>query len=337
MWILPRLGRPAGRALAAIGGHHFARPGQYTVEIATKATPRCAQAIAVTDAQNQSFKFKLARLPGVLEIRDTGRGPHQCRRQGGRRGSGRVRLPAGKHQLVIDAPRYLPFKATSTSKAWSGARPSTPQLVPAWAPVRVISEPAGAEVVVDGKAQGTTPAQLELDAGTHRVELRHPGFRNWVSDVQVVANQPQTLGPVRLGLPDGTLVVRTEPAGANVSVGGAFRGRTPVTLDVRPDVALALVAARDGYEPATTSLTWARVNGAKCNWLAAHLRRSHRGRGTGNGGGLRERPSRRQGGAGVPAARGAHRYRSAAGRVPTVSHGVTPRPGLPQVINVRLE
>ena len=76
-----------------------------------------------------------------------------------------------------------------------------------------------------------------------------------MTDVQVVANQPQTLGPVRLGLPDGTLVVRTDPAGASVSVGGAFRGRSPVTLDVRPDVALALVASREGYEPATAQLT----------------------------------------------------------------------------------
>ena len=132
---------------------------------------------------------------------------------------------------MIDAPRYLPFKTTVDIEGMERRQTLTPQLVAAWAPVQVISEPAGAEVLVDGKAQGTTPAQLELDAGTHRVELRHPGFRKWVSDVQVVANQPQTLGPVRLGLPDGTLVVRTEPAGANVSVGGAFRGRTPVTLD----------------------------------------------------------------------------------------------------------
>ena len=58
-----------------------------------------------------------------------------------------------------------------------------------------------------------------------------------MTDLQVVANEPQTLGPVRLGLPDGTLVVRTKPAGASLSVGGAYRGRTPLTIDVRPDVA----------------------------------------------------------------------------------------------------
>ena len=76
-----------------------------------------------------------------------------------------------------------------------------------------------------------------------------------MTDVQVVANEPQTLGPVQLGLPDGTLNVRTRPAGASVSVGGAYRGRTPLTIEVRPDVALALVVTKDGHEPATQELS----------------------------------------------------------------------------------
>ena len=110
-------------------------------------------------------------------------------------------------------------------------------------------------MLVDGQPRGTAPAKLELDAGSHRIELRQTGFKPWVTDVQVVANEPQTLGPVRLGLPDGTLVVRTEPPGASVSVGGAYRGRAPLTIDVRPDTPLALVATREGYEPATSQLS----------------------------------------------------------------------------------
>ena len=80
--------------------------------------------------------------------------------------------------------------------------------MPAWALVTVLTEPAGAEVLVDGKPLGSTPARLELDAGSHRLELRQVGFKPWITDVQVVANEAQTLGPVKLGLPDATLTVR---------------------------------------------------------------------------------------------------------------------------------
>ena len=168
---------------------------------------------------------------------------------------GEVRLPAGRHELLVTAPRYLPFKATVDIDGMEQRQLLTAKLVAAWAPVTVLTEPTGATVFVDGTARGATPVKLELDAGTHRIELRQAGFKHWVTDLQVVANQPQTLGPVRLGLPDGTLVVRTDPVGASVSVGGAFRGRSPVTLDVRPDVALALVASREGYEPGTMQST----------------------------------------------------------------------------------
>ena len=62
--------------------------------------------------------------------------------------------------------------------------------------------------------------------------------------------QPLALGPVQLGLPDGRLVVRSTPAGASVTVGGAYRGRTPLEIEVRPGIAQVVSVLRDGYEPA---------------------------------------------------------------------------------------
>ena len=82
--------------------------------------------------------------------------------------SGEIRLPAGRHELLVTAPRHLPFKATVDIHGMEQRQLLTAKLVAAWAPVTVLTEPVGATVLVDGAVRGATPAKLELDAGTHR-------------------------------------------------------------------------------------------------------------------------------------------------------------------------
>ena len=327
-----------GGLVVPVGGNYFARPGEYTVEIRHPGYASLRAPLAVTSASNQSFRYRLAKLPGILQVqtpvaarvsvagKDVGPVP------------GEVRLPAGRHEVLVTAPRYLPFKATVDIVGMEQRQQLTAKLIAAWAPVTVLTEPAGATVLVDNVGQGATPAKLELDAGTHRIELRQVGFKPWVTDLQVVANQPQTLGPVRLGLPDGTLVVRTDPSGASVSVGGAFRGRAPVTLDVRPDVALALVASREGYEPGTAQLTVGAGERREVQLSLtpilgevtvmaepASAEVFANGRVVGKSGQAIK----------LPAARTDIEVRLAGFRSHRTT--VTPRPGLPQVLNVRLE
>jgi formylglycine-generating enzyme required for sulfatase activity len=194
-------------------------------------------------------------LPGRLEIvvpvagtvridgRDAGKVP------------GVFELPAGPHAVVIDTERYLDLAAEVQVEGLGKLQQFAPQLVPAWAVVSITSEPSGAEVRIAGVEHGRTPARIELMAGSHRMELRHAGYKSWVSDVQVQANVPLELGPVRLGVPDGRLAVTSTPAGAAVSVGGAYRGRTPLEIDVRPDVPQAVTVLRDGYEPAAREVS----------------------------------------------------------------------------------
>src|SRR5690606_387886 len=106
--------------------------------------------------------------------------------------------------------------------------------VPAFSAVTFESKPAGARVQVDGHEVGVTPVTVELDAGTRSVSLTAPGFRRWESSIQVEPATPQTVGPIELGLPDGKLIVRTQPAGADVTVGGRYRGRTPLEIALAP-------------------------------------------------------------------------------------------------------
>jgi formylglycine-generating enzyme required for sulfatase activity len=321
-----------------VGGNHFARPGRYDVTIAHAGYETLHRPIVVTDAPHQVFRYALVKLPGRLRVhapvaarvsadgRDLGQAP------------GEFKLRPGRHEISLHAPGYLAYSTPVVIEGADRVQTLTPKLVPDWALVTVLTEPTGAQVAVDGKTAGTTPAKLRLTAGSHRLELRRPEFKTWVSDMQVVANQPQTIGPVRLGLPDGILVVRTDPAGASVSVGGAYRGRTPLTIDVRPEVALALVATREGYEPVTqqltvspgqrrdVSITLPAILGevtVQAEPVGADVLAN--GRTVGKAGQTLKLPSARQE---IEVRLAGYRtYRTA----------ITPRPGLPQVINVRLE
>ena len=232
------------------GTSHLLRPGPYELVAEREGYASLRVPVEVTDDRDQQLSYVLAPLPGRLEIalpvpgavridgRDAGKAP------------GVFELTAGKHTVVIDTERYLDFTAEVQVEGLGRLQKFEPELTPAWAPVTVTSEPDGAEVRVAGESRGRTPLELELMAGSHRVELRHAGFKPWVSDVQVQANQPLTLGPVRLGVPDGRLAVRSTPAGASISIGGTYHGRTPLEIDVRPDLPQVVTVIRDGYEPA---------------------------------------------------------------------------------------
>jgi hypothetical protein len=156
---------------------------------------------------------------------------------------------------VIDTERYLDFATTVQIEGFGKVQTLTPKLVPGWAKVTISTEPAGAEVLVAGTAKGVTPLETELMGGNYRLELNRAGYKPWQSDIAVKANTPLAIGPVKLGVPDGQLVVHSSPAGANVTIGGAFRGRTPLEVAVRPDVPQLVAVSRDGYTGASREVS----------------------------------------------------------------------------------
>lgn len=230
------------------GSSHLLRPGSYELVAEREGYAPLRVPVEVTAERNPPLSYTLAPLPGRLEIVVPAEGVARIDGREAGKVPGVFELAAGRHTVVIDTERYLDYEAEVLVEGLGRLQKLEPQLVPAWAPVSITSEPAGAELRIGSEARGRTPARVELMAGSHRLELVHPGYKPWVSDVQVQANTPLQVGPVRLGLPDGRLAVTSSPPGAAVSVGGAYRGRTPLEIDVRPDLAQAVTVLRDGYE-----------------------------------------------------------------------------------------
>jgi formylglycine-generating enzyme required for sulfatase activity len=320
-----------------LGSSHLLRPGRYELVARKAGYAELRTPVTVADDRGDILRFRLTPLPGRLAVELPVPGEVSVDGRPAGRAPGEFELAAGTHRIRIDTERHLDFEADVRIEGFGKRRVLAPKLVPAWALVTIESEPTGAAVSVAGARRGTTPLEIELDAGSHRVEITRDGFRPWVSDVQVKANEPLRIGPVKLGLPDGRLVVRSQPSGASVTIGGAYRGRTPLDVEVRPDLAQAVTVTREGYETATrevsvasgrtaaVEVTLAPILGeviVRANPPDAQLFVDGESRGTANQT-LR-----------LPATRHAIEIRKP-GFAPHRT-AVTPRPGLPQNVEVTL-
>jgi PEGA domain len=94
------------------------------------------------------------------------------------------------------------------------------------------SNPPGATVVVDGQTGGITPLTLALRPGPHNVELQGAGEPRTVP-VNITAGTTisQYVELPKMATAFGQLQVKTEPAGAQVTVDGIPRGKSPVLIE----------------------------------------------------------------------------------------------------------
>lgn len=238
-----------------LGSRVLLRPGAYLIRARQPGYAPAELKVNVTAAPNQQFALKLAKLPGRVRIDVPA--PARVAIDGKPAGSapGMFEIAAGRHAIEVLAQRYQPFDTQIDVAGGGKLQAFAPRLIPGWAEVTVTSEPAGATVLIAGEQRGVTPLTTQVMAGNQALELRLEGFKPWTTDVQVKANEPLSLGPVKLGLPDGRLTVRSEPSGASISVSGVYRGQTPVELELRPDIPHALVLTLAGYEAATRQVT----------------------------------------------------------------------------------
>lgn len=97
--------------------------------------------------------------------------------------------------------------------------------------VRVETEPAGAEVFVDDRLEGTTPAVIpNVSFGEHDLRIEKEGYAP-VRETIAVAAREQTLAVALEATDFASLAVSSVPAGAAVRVDDKEAGLTPVSLD----------------------------------------------------------------------------------------------------------
>lgn len=237
-----------------VGGRHLVLPGRYTLEVRAEGYAPASVAAEIQRGLDQTLTVALQRLPGRLEVDTNGvEAVVLVDGQDAGKVPGTVDIPAGTRELLVQAERYLEHRETLEILGGGKVQQLAVSLTPAFASVRIESNPAGARVIVDGAELGLTPYEAALDAGRHDLRLSYPGYRDFVSPFTVRGAEPLTVGPIELGRPDATLRVITEPAGADVSVAGRYRGKSPLALALPPGIAQEISLSRTGYVSAERS------------------------------------------------------------------------------------
>jgi PEGA domain-containing protein len=89
------------------------------------------------------------------------------------------------------APLKKPVEEEDAQEESAGA--SSPSAAAGVGTVVISSTPDGAEIFVDEKFHGNTPATLRLPTGSHAIVLKFPGRADWKRTLEVLKSSKVTL------------------------------------------------------------------------------------------------------------------------------------------------
>ncbi len=168
--------------------------------------------------------------------------------------------PAMSFAISVSAQGYLPeMRSDSIFIAGDTTLSRTYEFLAASGAITIASEPAGAEIIIDGKTLGLTPHTFQqLEAGRHNVKLRKTGFQGFDSTFALAQKQVSNINiPLvqLMGKPSVIVVVASDESGrpvrgAEIYVDGKSTMKfTPSTVTV-PAGVHSIEVRRDGYTSA---------------------------------------------------------------------------------------
>jgi hypothetical protein len=220
-------------------------PGEYQVYLSVEGFPEQSQTVRVEQNRNTSVSavfskggLKVTSDPAGAEVWIAEADKEKARpRKAGLTPLSLPNLAAGRHRLELRHGDWQPIHRTVEIVAGS-----TLDLEFAWerALVSLESDPPGAEVYLGdrrlGRAQQTTPFQIELPEGEYRFRARHPrlGEANQEAYIGGEGGTASASNRVEFRFDYGSVTLESKPPGAAVVSSGMPLGRTPLTLPVVP-------------------------------------------------------------------------------------------------------
>ena len=153
--------------------------------------------------------------------------------------------------------RKAGYQDQTISVKFDGRKPLVREetMVLASGTIDVMSEPAGAEVTVNGIVRGTAPLKVtDVPKGRAVVKFHLDGFEDEVRELAIRAGDVQTLPVMLKGLP-GTLHLVSVPDGARFYVNGEARGKGPLSIPGLTPGSYEVRVELEGYGTATKTVT----------------------------------------------------------------------------------
>jgi len=211
------------------------------------------------------LKFDMQKLPGRLSVttspvvgaavtvdgKPVGKSPLQD-----------IEIEAGNRKIEVSADRYLRAVKTLEIQGKGEAQSVDFELKPAWGTLVVSSTPDQADVALGSETIGKTPLTAEPLQGRYGMTLSREGWKPITMLVKIEAGRTITLPPFKMERIDGTLRLKSNPAGATVTINGQFSGRTPLSLPLVSEQTYDLKLTKPGYVSAGKRV---RIEGGRLN------------------------------------------------------------------------
>jgi formylglycine-generating enzyme required for sulfatase activity len=235
------------------GGRLLLLPGNHVVRAEHEGYVPAQVNLEVSRSVPASVRLRLEKLPGTLRI-DTADVAAVVSVDGveSGRAPGVITMPPGTHTLTLRAPRHVDFIASVDIEGAGARQDFKAVLQPSWGTIQISAVPSGAHVTVDDVDHGVTPTVVDAPSGVRQIRISAPNLKTWESSVVLKSGEALNIGPITLGQPDAHLTLSSMPSGAEVTIGGTHRGRTPIEVDLPPGIQHELVVNSPGYA------TWTR-------------------------------------------------------------------------------
>jgi len=255
--------------------HYLVVPGTYHVYAHKKGYRKLDETIRVGFGSDATYTYTLRKLPGLLDIATRPIDGVEVlidQVSVGTTPLAEIELDEGTHTVSISAQRYLPSVQSVEIQGMGVKQSIDIELQPGWATLQIESNPAGADVLLEGIVAGQTPLTLEPMSGLCEIGLKKDGWRQILHTVTVKPGETLALplfeldklkpGETAQAIPFNSsgsesevlIELSSSPSNARVMLNGDFRGHTPLSLSVEPAQDHKLILSKSGFVTATRSV-----------------------------------------------------------------------------------
>ena len=233
-----------------LGDRYLVRPGNYTVRLDTEGYYPATRRFEVTSSEAVTVRLEQVPLPGTVIVLSDSETPALVEFDDEEVGVTPLNISGvtpGRYRLRVSADAYLPWEDSIEVVGRALEQTVAVQLVPAYARVHVESTPPGASVLSGEAIVGETPGVARVPEGRQTISVVLDGYKPADIPIAVLADTDVELEPVTLEKADGELTVTTRPSGANVTVDGRYRGQSPVRIALAPNTEYVIGLSKAGY------------------------------------------------------------------------------------------